>query len=69
MMEIPDKVEEYKYKYFKYLYKLRRLEGCIACQEMSLYSDTSDDLDIESIGTLDSGSDEVDSIFVEKPCE
>jgi hypothetical protein len=41
--------EEYKYKYFKYLYKLRKLEGRICEHELDRYSDTSSDSDLESL--------------------
>ena len=40
--------EEYKYKYFKYMYKLRKLRAqMILKDDDTLYSDTSSDSDLE----------------------
>jgi hypothetical protein len=48
----------YKYKYFKYMYKIRKLNGKIPQYEEkyeeSLFSDTSSDSDLDS---LDSDSE------------
>ncbi len=45
---VENSVTDCKYKYFKYLYKLRKLQGKFPINENSLFSDTSSDSDNES---------------------